>query len=143
MTTSLSAAMGILDALCDLEVVDFIDALGHLVDKIVPKPQLLERDMLGFATALGKLNNYSTARKRPLADLAADAEMLTAWTGIRERISERARDFHGMEEYVEARREGNLHQWLGQWRKVKRARKRVVKEKTDLEDILDGARKHR
>jgi len=37
--------MGILDALCDLEVVDFIDALGHLVDKIVPKPQLLERDM--------------------------------------------------------------------------------------------------
>jgi hypothetical protein len=122
--------------------MNFINALHHLVDKIVPSPQVVARDMLDFAQALGRLKAFSTIRSRALADLAADAEMVAAWTRIRERISERARDFHGIEEYIEARQEGHLHQWLGQCRKVKKARKRVVQERMDLEYILLRAQRH-
>lgn len=117
-------------------------ALHHLVDKHVPPPRVVARDMLGFAMALDKLKDFSASRNCPLADLAADAEMLAAWVRIRERISERARDFHGLEEFIETRREGHTPQWLAQWIKVKKAHKRVVQERTDLEHILSGARRH-
>jgi len=147
MTTILplpaSIRMVFFDAICDTEIMEFVNALHHLVDRIVPPPQVVARNMLDFGSALGRLKDFSTSRNRPLADLAADAEMAAAWTRIRGRISERARDFHGMEEYIEARQEGHLHQWLGQWRKVKKARKRVVQENTDLEQILLRAQRHR
>jgi len=122
--------------------MDFITALHHLADDIVPQPRVVARDMLEFATALGKLKDLSASRKRPLADLAADADMVAPWSRLRERISERARDFHGLEEYIETRREGHRYQWLAHWIKVKKARKRFVQERIDLEHILSGARRH-
>jgi len=118
-------------------------AVYHLVDAILPSPRALEDDLLSFKSILVNLKRFSRNRWRPLAELAADADMAPAWVLIRERISDRARDFHSIEEYANAHRQGDLQQCLSQWTKVKKARKRIVQETAQLGDILMGAQRHR
>ena len=74
-----------------------MDSRDALVDATVPSPHTLEVDLLVFRSALGNLELFSRDSKRPLAELAADADMASTWGLIHERISGRAHDFHSME----------------------------------------------
>jgi hypothetical protein len=103
---------------------------------VLPPPDVLERNMLDFATALAKLKAFAAREQRSIAHLAADVELTDIWTCLCENISQRARDFHSIEEYVEAQRRegdmGNVHVMLWQLEKVKdvqaitEAQKRIV-----------------
>jgi len=106
--------------LCDMEVIDLAEVLRKAKLASMP-PKVLEDNMLDFASTLGKLKNFADTEQRSMVELAQDVDLTTTWARLREDISQKARDFHNMEEFIEARRHHKMHWWVRHWWQVKQA----------------------
>lgn len=121
------------------------DGSGALKSKLAPMPpDVLERNLSDFADALGRLNSFADNKaRRSIPDLAQNVNMTSTWARVREDISQRARDFHDMEEYIVARRQHRTFPWVRQWWHVKTAQRRVVRDTGDIAELLARAHAHR
>lgn len=130
------------DRLCDMEVLDLAEVLQKAKLALMP-PDVLEGNMSDFADTLGKLKDFANTEQRSILELAQDVHLTSTWTRLREDISQRARDFHNMEEYIVARREHKTYRWVCQWRHVKKAQRRAVRDTGDIAELFARADAHR
>jgi len=130
------------DRLCDMEVLDLAEVLQKAKLALMP-PDVLEGNMSNFAETLGKLKDFADTEQRSILELAQDVNLTSTWTRLREDISQRARDFHNMEDYIVARQDHKTYRWVRQWRRARQAQRRVVRDTGDIAELLAEAERHK
>ena len=136
--------------------IRYISRVTALVAKVqnkaklaLPPPDALLRTILRFATALEKLKDFAVLEQRSVSELAAEVELTSTWTRLCEDIAQQARDFHSIDNYIEARQEESMHVWVWQRkrakevRKVEEAQRRIIRDTNDVEELLAQAQAHK
>jgi len=128
--------------LFEMEVIDLAELMRNVKLASMP-PEVLKGNIFNFAYMLEKLKNFADKEQRSILDLAQDVDLKSTWARLCEDISQRARDFHDVEEYIVARGEHETYRWVQQWWHVKKSQRRVVQDTGDIAELLARAAQHR